>query len=307
MRLGPVETATARVGPCTSEVDYEKPEEPQQFGRGGAHLRAWRTDKNVLQSLAVNVQDWLTSGPTGYPLGIVRAAASADRILVLEDEPSLVEVLGTYLRADGYIVSEDFVGFSGPKRALAENSALVILDLNLPKRLGSDVFRQLRRGSDVPVIVLTSWIGETDRILGLDLGADDYIGKPFSPREVVARVRSVLHRSRRDTTEPGSVRRGIQHVGALEIDREAHEVRRRGIAIPLTPTEFRILETLASHLGQALTREQLIERTARDGDIYDRTLDRHVGNLRQKIEDDPANPKSILTVHTIGYKMVGTR
>lgn len=237
----------------------------------------------------------------------MQLAATADRILLLEDEPSLLEVLGTYLRDDGFTVSEDFVGFSGPERALAEKSSLVILDLNLPRLLGRDVFRRLRAESDVPVIVLTSWTSEADRVRALDLGADDYIGKPFSPREVVARVRSVLNRTRSDADEPSAPRRGIQHVGPLEIDREAHEVRRRGIAIPLTPTEYRILETLASHLGQALTREQLIERTARDGDIYDRTLDRHVGNLRQKIEDDPANPKSILTVHTIGYKMVGTK
>ncbi len=237
----------------------------------------------------------------------MQLTASADRILLLEDEPSLVEVLGTYLRDDGFSVSEDFVGFSGLERAIAESSTLVILDLNLPRLLGCDVLRRLRRASDVPVIVLTSWTSEADRIRSLDLGADDYIGKPFSPREVVARVRSVLNRTRRDATEPHAIRRGIQHVGPLEIDREAHEVRRRGVAIPLTPTEYRILETLASHLGQALTREQLIERTARDGDIYDRTLDRHVGNLRQKIEDDPANPRSILTVQTIGYKMVGAK
>lgn len=237
----------------------------------------------------------------------MQVAAMAERILLLEDEPSLVEVLGTYLRDDGFSVSEDFVGFAGPERALAEKSSLVILDLDPPRLLGRDVFRRLRASCDVPVIVLTSWTSEADRLRGLDLGADDYIGKPYSPREVVARVHSVLHRAHREGNTLHVARRGIQYVGALEIDREAHEVRRRGIAIPLTPTEFRILETLASHLGQALTREQLIERTARDGDIYDRTLDRHVGNLRQKIEDDPANPRSILTVHTIGYKMVGSK
>lgn len=233
--------------------------------------------------------------------------ATADRILLLEDEPSLLDVLATYLRDDGFIVSEDFVGFSGPERIVAEAFALVILDLNLPQRHGRDVFHRVRATSDVPIIVLTSWAGEADRLRGLELGADDYIGKPFRPREVVARAHSVLHRMRRSFVPPVAVRHGIQHVGALEIDREAHEVRRRGVAIPLTPTEFRILETLAAHLGQALTRDQLIDRTARDGDIYDRTLDRHVGNLRQKIEDDPANPRSILTVHTIGYKMVGSR
>lgn len=235
------------------------------------------------------------------------ASASAARILLLEDEPSLVEVLGTYLRDEGFCVSDDFVGFSGPERALAEDASLVILDLNLPRRLGGDVFRRLRRESAVPIIVLTSWTSEADRIAGLALGADDYIGKPFSPREVVARVKSVLFRSHRHTGRAVTGTPGIQYVGALEVDRVAHEVRRRGLQIALTPTEFRILETLASHLGQALTREQLIDRTARDGDIYDRTLDRHVGNLRQKIEDDPTNPKSILTVPTIGYKMVGTR
>lgn len=233
-------------------------------------------------------------------------AQAPDRILLFEDEPSIVEVLATYLHDEGFLVSSDFVGPSGPKRVLAERISLVILDLDRPKPAGTDLLHALRDGCRVPIIALTSWVSEADRILALESGADDYIGKPFSPREVVARVKNALARTRRGG-EPSGGGHGVQHVGALEIDREAHEVRKRGVMISLTPTEFRILETLASHLGQALTREQLIERTARDGDIYDRTLDRHVGNLRQKIEDDPANPKSILTVHTIGYKMVVVR
>jgi DNA-binding response OmpR family regulator len=237
----------------------------------------------------------------------MNGSGPSDRILLLDDEPAIVEVLGTYLRDEGFVVFEAFDGLSGLELALTERPTLVILDLNLPKLHGSEVFRRLREVYDVPVIVLTSRVNEVDRVVSLELGADDYIGKPFSPREVVARVKSVLRRSHRRDDQPGPLRPAVQHVGALEIDRGAHEVRRCGVHVPLTPMEFRILETLATHLGQVLTREQLIDRTARDGDIYDRTLDRHVGNLRQKIEDEARNPTFILTVHGVGYKMMDFR
>jgi len=230
---------------------------------------------------------------------------SPERILLLEDEPALTEVLGSYLRDEGFTVSEDFVGLGGVQRALTERSTLVILDLHLPKLHGSTVYRQLRAISDIPVIALASGIVEVDSLIALDLGADRVIGKPFSPREVIARVKSLLGAIEIAAHSLADDRLAIQYIGSIAIDRSAHEVRRRGAIISLTPTEYRILETLATHVNQVLSREQLIERTSRDGDIYDRTLDRHVGNLRQKIEDDPANPTSILTVHTVGYKLVG--
>ena len=230
--------------------------------------------------------------------------ASPDRILLIDDEQAIVDVLGTYLREEGFAVSEAFDGSAGLELALRERPALVILDINLPKLHGSELFRRLREVYDVPVIMLTARSNEIDRVVGLELGADDYIGKPFSPREVVARVKTVLRRSRQRSDETQAPRTRSQHVGALEIDRAAHVVRRNGTGVALTPTEFRILETLARHLGQVLTREQLIEKTSRDGDIFDRTLDRHVANLRHKIEENPSHPTFVLTVHAVGYKMV---
>lgn len=231
-------------------------------------------------------------------------SAFPERILLIDDEPAIVDVLGTYLREEGFAVSEAFDGSAGLELALRERPALVILDVNLPKLHGSELFRRLREVYDVPVIMLTARSNEIDRVVGLELGADDYIGKPFSPREVVARVKTVLRRSRQRNDETQPPRTRSQHVGTLEIDRAAHVVRRNGAGVALTPTEFRILETLARHLGQVLTREQLIEKTSRDGDIFDRTLDRHVANLRHKIEENPSHPTLVLTVHAVGYKMV---
>jgi two-component system response regulator VicR len=230
---------------------------------------------------------------------------SPDRVLIIDDETAIVDVLSTYLRDEGFEVLQAFDGADGLACALRERPALVILDVNLPKLHGSEVFRRMRDAYDVPIIMLTSRSTEIDRVVGLELGADDYIAKPFSPREVVARVKTVLRRSRSRPDEAGAQQKAnVQVIGTLEIDRGAHVVRRRGSGIPLTPTEFRILDALARNLGQVLTREQLIDKTSRDGDIFDRTLDRHVANLRHKIEDDPAHPTCVLTVHAVGYKMV---
>jgi DNA-binding response OmpR family regulator len=232
-------------------------------------------------------------------------AIQADRILVIEDEPAIAEVLARYLHDEGFIVTEAFDGVSGLERALSERPDLLLLDLHLPKLHGNEVLRRVRAVYDVPVIVLTSRVDEIDRIVGLELGADDYIGKPFSPREVVARVKTVLRRSRRSSPNEGSTPRPPpQRVGALEIDRVGHEVRLLGKLVSLTPMEFRILDVMAAHVGQALTRDQLLERISKDGEVYDRTLDRHVGNLRRKIEPDPARPRHLVTVFGVGYKMV---
>jgi two-component system alkaline phosphatase synthesis response regulator PhoP len=149
--------------------------------------------------------------------------------------------------------------------------------------------------------MLTARVGEVDRVVGLELGADDYVGKPFSPREVVARVKSVLRRTERgEVSTPSREKR----VGAIAIDVLAHEVRVDGKPVTLTPTQFRILDVLASHVGQTLTRDQLLERVSSDGDVFDRTLDRHIANLRARIEPDPSNPRYIVTVFGVGYKMV---
>jgi two-component system response regulator AdeR len=224
-------------------------------------------------------------------------------VLVVDDEPALVEVLSAYLRDEGFRVVEAADGRAAVAVARAENPDIILLDLNLPLVSGVEAFREIRARSNVPVIMLTSRVNEVDRIVGLELGADDYVSKPFSPREVVARVKAVLRRAR-PARAPLAGERDVQRIGPIEIDRSAHEVRRRGVDVELTPTEFRVFETLAANVGHALTREQILERISTDGDIYDRTLDRHVANLRHKIEDEPGRPRLVLTVVGVGYKLV---
>jgi DNA-binding response OmpR family regulator len=223
-------------------------------------------------------------------------------VLLVDDEPSLLEILETYLKEEGFGVRSTGDGESAVEIALRERPDLILLDLTLPKLSGIEVFRRIRAESGVPVIMLTGRSAEVDRIVGLELGADDYVSKPFSPREVVARVKTVLRRS------SGEVRtelpRDVRRVGDLEIDLTAHEVRRGGDLITLTPTEFRILDALASHVGRAFTRDQLFDKLGNDGQIFDRTLDRHVANLRQKIEPNPSRPAYLLTVVGVGYKLV---
>ncbi len=228
---------------------------------------------------------------------------SPQRILLVDDEPAIRDVLGVYLRDDGFAVSEAGDGVAALQRAILERPALVVLDLTLPLLSGFEVFRRLRAFSDVPVIMLTARALEVDCVVGLELGADDYIGKPFSPREVVARVKSVLRRclpgAKRGTAEFNS-----QKIGDMEIDRLAHEVYVLGRRIAVTPMEFRILNVLAESAGRAFSRNQLLDRvSANSSEVFDRTLDRHIANLRRKIEDDPTRPRYIVTVPGIGYKM----
>jgi two-component system alkaline phosphatase synthesis response regulator PhoP len=236
---------------------------------------------------------------------------SRGRILVVDDEPAIVEILSRYLRDDGFVVLEASDGATAVNAALAERPDLIILDLNLPGLHGSEVFRRVRATYDVPVIMLTSRQDEVDRVVGLELGADDYVGKPFSPREIVARVKTVLRRARLGSGAADESQaavddtraRNVLNLGTLEIDRSAYEVRIGGKPINLTPTEFRLLDVLATNLGWALSREQLLDKMSRDTDIYDRTLDRHIANLRRKIEDDPAHPTRVITVLGVGYKL----
>jgi len=228
----------------------------------------------------------------------------AERVLIVDDEPGLVEILRAYLSDEGFEILEAGDGIAAVETALNERPDLMLLDLNLPRLSGVEAFRRIRAaGCDVPVIMVTSRVSEVDRVVGLELGADDYITKPFSPREVVARVKAVLRRVR-SAEAPQRGRHDVTRVGTIEIDRTSHHVRRRGETIDLTPTEFRVLDALASHVGRVFTREQIIERISADGDVYDRTLDRHIANLRQKIEDEPARPKLVVTVIGVGYKLV---
>lgn len=225
-------------------------------------------------------------------------------VLIVDDEPALIEILRVYLVDGGFDVIEAGDGETGLDLALASHPDIVLLDLNLPRLSGIEVFRRIRMASNVPVIMVTSRTTELDRVVGLELGADDYISKPFSPREVIARVKAVLRRTQA-STGLAQAENDVMRFGQIEIDRTAHEVHRRGQCIELTPTEFRVLEILASHIGRVFTREQILDRVA-DGKVYDRTLDRHIANLRQKIEDEPSRPKLVITVIGIGYKLVET-
>jgi DNA-binding response OmpR family regulator len=232
--------------------------------------------------------------------------SNAMRVLVVDDEAAIRDVVAQYLRDEGFIVDEAGDGISALERAAASPPDLLILDLNLPQLSGVEVFRRLRERSDVPVIMLTSRVNEVDRVVGLELGADDYIGKPFSPREVVARVKTVLRRYQRAPGAPKTHGEPPQRVGDLEIDRVGHEVRVRGKIVALTPMEFKIIDVLASNLGRAFSRDQLLDKISSDGGahVFDRTLDRHIANLRQKIETDPARPRYVVTVFGVGYKLV---
>jgi len=224
-------------------------------------------------------------------------------VLIADDEPRIVEILERYLSDDGFNVSKAYDGQAAADLGRSLRPDLVLLDLKLPLLSGFDVFRELRRHSSVPVIMLTSRTDEVDRVLGLELGADDYITKPFSPREVVARVKAVLRRS----APPDVKEHRTDHIaiGDLWIKPSEHEVRLRDGVVTLTPTEFRILVELARNVGRTFTRSQLLDNVRGDDlEVYDRTLDRHIGNLRHKIEPDPANPRYIITVFGVGYKMV---
>jgi DNA-binding response OmpR family regulator len=219
-------------------------------------------------------------------------------VLIIEDEPDLVKVLRSYLEQAGIDVLTAYRGDQGLSTWEHRRPDLVILDLNLPGMDGLDVAREIRRKADTPIIMLTARVEETDRLIGLELGADDYVTKPFSPREVVARVRAVLRRAGGATAQPAVLR-----ADGLEIDLEAHRVTLEDESIELTPTEFNLLATLAAQPGRAFTRLQLLEATqgaAYAG--YERTIDAHIKNLRAKIEPDPKNPSLIETVFGIGYR-----
>jgi two-component system alkaline phosphatase synthesis response regulator PhoP len=221
-------------------------------------------------------------------------------ILVVEDEPKMVKLARDYLERSSYRVITTGDGRTALAIARDERPNLVVLDLNLPGMDGLDVCRALRRESDIPIIMLTARVEEMDRLIGLELGADDYITKPFSPRELVARVRAVLRRVQGDVYQPGLLR-----TGDLEIDLQGHSVGRAGEPVLLSRTEFNLLAVLAQHPGQTFTRAQLLNRlhgVAYDG--YDRSIDAHIKNLRRKLEDDPADPQYILTVYGVGYKFV---
>jgi two-component system alkaline phosphatase synthesis response regulator PhoP len=219
-------------------------------------------------------------------------------VLIIEDEAELVKVLRSYLEQAGFSVLAASRGDTGLSTWEHKRPDLVLLDLNLPGIDGLDVAREIRRKSDTPIIMLTARVEEADQLIGLELGADDYIPKPFSPRVVVARARALL---RRAVSAPAASQ--VLRAADLEIDLGAHTVARSGQALDLTPTEFNLLAAMAAQPGRAFTRLQLLEAVqgvAYEG--YERTIDAHIKNLRAKLETSPKNPRYIETVFGVGYR-----
>lgn len=219
-------------------------------------------------------------------------------VLIVEDETELVKILRSYLEAAGYVVLSASRGDQGLAVWEKQHPDLVLLDLNLPGMDGLDVARAIRRKGETPIIMVTARVEETDRLIGLELGADDYMTKPYSPREVVARVRAVLRRA-------GSAKTGspVLRPFDLVVDLDEHTVTRGGQAVELTPTEFNLLAAMADQPGRVFNRLQLLEAvqgTAFEG--YERTIDAHIKNLRAKLEIDPKDPRYIETVFGVGYR-----
>jgi DNA-binding response OmpR family regulator len=226
-----------------------------------------------------------------------------ETILVVDDEPKIARIARDYLEKSGFQVLTSGDGVQALALARQEKPDLIVLDLMLPGMDGLDVCRTIRKESDVPIIMLTARAEETDQLIGLELGADDYITKPFSPRTLVARVRALLRRARGDLLQVETL-----DYSDLVLDLQRMVVRLRGKEIHLTRSEYILLETLARHPGQPLSREQLLEELhgiAFDG--VDRSVDSHIKNLRRKLEDDPSNPVYIQTVYGFGYKFQGDR
>ncbi len=226
------------------------------------------------------------------------------KVLVVDDELKIAEVIKSYLEHAGF---EVFTAHDG-KRALElferTGPSIVILDLMLPDLTGEEICRTIRKQSRTPIIMLTAKSDEEDILKGLDIGADDYVTKPFSPKQLVARVVAVLRRTAGDPVPLSNVFSFNRE--DLIIDNLGHEVKKGGRVVNLTPNEYRILLTLAKYPKKTFTREELVNMAlGEDFDGFDRTVDTHVKNLRQKIEDDPKAPKYLLTVHGVGYRFAG--
>ncbi|MDH3593513.1 MAG: response regulator transcription factor [Rhodospirillales bacterium] len=224
---------------------------------------------------------------------------SANPILVVEDDRNIAALVETYLARAGFepIVAHD--GPAGLELLRRHKPGFVVLDLMLPGVDGWDLCREIRKQSDVPILILTAREEELDRILGFSLGADDYVVKPFSPRELVERVKAILRRSR--PAAPDADAR-LQH-GPLVLEPDKHKVTLDGRSIPLTPSEYTLLHTLMSAPGRVFSRDTLLGHLHRHGEaVVDRVIDVHIGKLRQKIEADPSEPRLILTVRGVGYR-----
>ena len=222
------------------------------------------------------------------------------RLLIAEDEPAILDALAYTLRGEGYEVETVEDGEAALEQALTDEFDLMILDLMLPRLSGTEILRRVRQQSALPVIVLTAKSTETDRVLGLEIGADDYVTKPFSMAEVVSRVRALLRRRELDLSGPSQRVR----VGSLELDAYAHRVLVDGEPKDLTRSEFRLVTLLASQPDRAFSRRELMEHLWDSTYVGDqRACDIHISNLRRKLERDPARPERIVTVRGVGYKL----
>ena len=226
---------------------------------------------------------------------------SPQTVLIVEDDPNVVELSRLYLERDGYRVLSANDGVKGLELARDEQHDLIVLDLMLPRMDGMEVCRTLRGESSVPIVMLTALVEEDDRLAGLDMGADDYVTKPFSPRELAARVRAVLRRAARDQSEAGPQ---VFSAGSIHIDLRRRSASVDDSEIKFTPTEFRLLALLVREPGRTFSRNQIIDRVfGYDFDGFDRTVDAHVSSLRRKMNAAPGGAKYIQTVYGSGYRL----
>jgi len=222
-------------------------------------------------------------------------------VLVVDDEENLVELVRGYLEREGFRVWAAFDGPSAVESARAHRPAVIVLDLMLPGFDGLEVCRRLRQFSDAYVLMLTARTDEVDRVVGLEVGADDYLGKPFSPRELVARVKAMLRRPRADSSATAGLP-APRRFGDLAIDAARHEITLNDTPVALTAREFALLAVLAEHPGRVFTRSQLLEQAWGSGYYDEHLIDVHIANLRQKIEPDPGRPMYVETVRGVGYR-----
>ena len=227
-------------------------------------------------------------------------------VFVVEDDRKIAKVVKVYLEEAGYRVLHFEKGKDAVAAVLTEKPLLVILDLMLPDISGEEVCQEIKEAGDIPIIMLTSKSSEEERVAGFALGADDYVVKPFSPRELVYRVKALLKRAQK--ADLGSAEPISFNQGELIVDGHSYTVMKRGQSVDITPTEFKVLFSLASSPGKVLTREELVDRAlGYQFEGYERSIDAHIKNIRHKIEDDPKNPLLILTIYGVGYRFSGKK
>ncbi len=224
-------------------------------------------------------------------------------VLLVDDDVKLAKLLQVYFEKDGFVTYIVHDGLDAVAAVREKKPDIMVLDLMLPGLDGWKVCQKIRRDSDIPIIMLTARDEESDRLIGLEIGADDYVTKPFSPKEVVARAKAILRRIHKDVVRTGPLR-----IGSLAIDLERYQVSKDGQVIELTPTEFKILELMAANDGKVFSRLQIVEKTqGYSFEGYERTIDAHIKNLRRKLEENPKEPQYIQTVYGIGYKFSGDK